>query len=83
MRKNLEDSESRKCRQSNGNMSILKEVLGSSQEDKPAAKKRDSQKAEKPLIEKTCKNCKKSFLTTNPKKEACSQKCRSAFNRRK
>jgi hypothetical protein len=38
---------------------------------------------EKELIKKSCKFCGEEFETTNPKKETCSDKCRTAFNRRK
>lgn len=37
---------------------------------------------EKALIRNTCKNCGEEFETYNPKKETCSNKCRSAYSRR-
>jgi len=40
-------------------------------------------KKEKALIRKNCKNCGEEFETYNDKKETCSDKCRTAFNRRK
>lgn len=40
-------------------------------------------RSETEIIKKTCKNCNQVFETTNPKKETCSDKCRSAFSRRK
>lgn len=54
-------------------------------EEKPAREPRSAQavKGEKALIRKTCKNCGETFETSNPKKETCSAKCRTAFNRRK
>lgn len=39
--------------------------------------------SEKEVIKKICKNCGEEFETYNPKKETCSDKCRTAFNRRK
>jgi|GEM_PF-942557 len=38
---------------------------------------------DKDLIQKTCKNCYETFFTDNPRKETCSDKCRSAYSRRK
>lgn len=38
--------------------------------------------AEKPLIEKVCKNCGEPFLTENPRKETCSDRCRSQYSRK-
>jgi hypothetical protein len=35
------------------------------------------------LIMKLCKNCNQPFETSNPRRETCSDKCRSAFSRRK
>jgi len=62
----------------------FQETLGSNQEDKPAAEKKESpRKGEKALIEKICKNCNQPFFAKNPKQSTCSQKCRTAYNRRK
>ncbi|MDD2340672.1 MAG: hypothetical protein PHG79_10580 [Methanosarcina sp.] len=40
-------------------------------------------KGEKEIIRKACKNCGEVFDTYNDKKETCSDKCRSAYSRRK
>jgi hypothetical protein len=52
---------------------------------KPARKpgKAHTGKEEGALIKKLCKNCNQPFETSNPRKETCSDKCRSAFSRRK
>lgn len=49
------------------------------EKNKPAARREESNQQ----IEKICKNCGQSFYTGNVKKETCSQKCRSAYSRRK
>jgi len=50
---------------------------------KSAASRPGEARARKGIIEKICKNCGETFETSNPKKETCSAKCRTAFNRRK
>jgi len=52
----------------------------SKEENMPAAEKKESPQND--LIEKICKNCNQVFYTGNIKKETCSSKCRSAFNRK-
>jgi len=49
------------------------------EKNKPAARGEESNQQ----IEKICKNCGQSFYTGNVKKETCSQKCRSAYSRKK
>lgn len=51
-------------------------------EEKPASSPGGAQTG-KHIIEKICKNCGETFEAVNPKKETCSAKCRTAFNRRK
>ena len=70
----------------------VKQLPGSTEErptpikKKPASKKSlDSEPENKPEVkqeEKICKNCLQAFLTANPKKETCSDKCRSAYSRK-
>ena len=50
---------------------------------KSAASRPREARTGKHIIEKICKNCGETFETSNPKKETCSAKCRTAFNRRK
>lgn len=50
-------------------------------EEKPASSPGGAQTG-KHIIEKICKNCGETFEAVNPKKETCSAKCRTAFNRR-
>ncbi len=40
-------------------------------------------RSEKEIIKKICKNCGEEFDTVNPKKETCSDKCRSAYSRKR
>lgn len=50
---------------------------------KEARQKQESRPADgKEEIEKICKYCGQPFLTTNPKKETCSDRCRSAYSRK-
>ena len=62
-----------------------REIVSQAKEEKPAREPRQAQAGnkEKALIRKTCKNCGEVFDTYNNKKETCSDKCRTAFNRRK
>lgn len=64
---------------------IREEVLSQEPEEKPARKsgKAHTGKEEGALVKKLCKNCNQPFETSNPIKETCSDKCRSAFSRRK
>jgi len=54
-------------------------------EEEPARKpvKAHAEKEEGALIKKLCKNCDQPFETSSPRKETCSDKCISAFSRRK
>ena len=52
-------------------------------EESQAAEKYHTGEGEKDLIKKICKNCNQPFLTANPKKETCSDKCRSSYSRKK
>ena len=69
---------------------IYQKAIGSPQEAKES-KQEETSTAEKvtttpngdnDLIEKICKNCNQVFYTGNIKKETCSSKCRSAYNRK-
>ena len=69
---------------------IQQQAIGNPKEAKVSKKEETStaekvttpQKGENDLIEKICKNCNQVFYTGNIKKETCSSKCRSAFNRK-
>ena len=69
---------------------INQKAIGSPQEAKGSKKEETSTadkatttpKGDNDLIEKICKNCNQVFYTGNIKKETCSSKCRSAFNRK-
>lgn len=60
-------------------------VITKEPEEKPARKpgKAHTEREEGVLIKKLCKNCNQPFETSNPRKETCSAKCRSAYSRRK
>jgi len=59
-----------------------REIVTQEPESKPAIKPTRTHTGDEP-IKKACKNCGEIFETFNPKKETCSSKCRTAFNRRK
>lgn len=54
-------------------------------EEEPASRPGEahSGKEEGTLIKKSCKNCNQPFETSNPRKETCSDKCRSVFREEK
>ncbi|MDR7666596.1 hypothetical protein RG963_12555 [Methanosarcina sp. Z-7115] len=63
----------------------MKHKRAQGREEEPISSPGDAHagKEEGALIKKLCKNCNQPFETSNPRKETCSDKCRSAYSRRR